>query len=54
VQYYSHCFCDNEFGQYGSAPEAECNTACRGDDSVMCGGPWRNSVFSVRPAGDGR
>eukprot|EP01043_Picozoa_sp_COSAG02_P011561 COSAG02_NODE_427_length_22498_cov_11.745212_11_plen_656_part_00 len=54
LQYYSECFCGNEFGHYGSAPEAECNTACRGDDSVMCGGPWRNSVFSVRPAGDGR
>jgi len=43
----SQCFCDNAFGSLGAATEAECNTPCYGDQTTMCGGPWRNSVYSL-------
>ena len=29
------------------APESECNTACPGDASTMCGGSWRNSIYRI-------
>eukprot|EP01043_Picozoa_sp_COSAG02_P013560 COSAG02_NODE_545_length_20533_cov_5.447663_1_plen_391_part_00 len=28
-----------------------CNMACEGDDTKMCGGSWRNSVYEVRGSG---
>ena len=40
-------FCDNDFGGYGASADSECNTACSGDAGTMCGGPWRNSVYSL-------
>lgn len=39
------CYCGNEFGQHGAAPESECNNKCSKDPSKMCGGVLRNSVY---------
>ena len=48
LQYYNQCFCDNEYDMYGvAAADSECNTPCYGDDTTMCGGPWRNSVYRI-------
>jgi hypothetical protein len=39
------CFCGNDYGhQGGKTPESGCNTPCRGDASIMCGGDYRNSI----------
>ena len=40
------CNCDQRYGNYGRAPESECNMKCRGDGNQICGGGYRNSVYS--------
>ena len=48
VQYYNECFCGNDYGnQGGKAPESECNTPCKGDPSIMCGGGAHSSIYAV-------
>ena len=39
------CYCANEFGQYGSAPESDCKLTCARDKGKICGGQNRNSVY---------
>ena len=41
------CFCGNQYGSHGTAPETDCNMQCNGDSSKICGGSWRNSVYKV-------
>ena len=41
----SACFCDNSYGSYGTA--SNCNSACQGKSSEICGGGWANSVYST-------
>jgi hypothetical protein len=38
------CHCGNELLGV-TAPETDCTRACLGDDSIMCGGPSRLSVY---------
>jgi len=45
TQYGSQCFCGNSYGKYGSANN--CNMACAGNGSQICGGTWANSVFKT-------
>lgn len=40
------CYCGNSFGKYGQAPEDDCHMQCPGDNTVRCGGSFRNSVYS--------
>jgi hypothetical protein len=41
------CFCGDDYGnQGGKAPDGDCNTQCTGDRSIMCGAPFRNSVYA--------
>lgn len=47
LQYGSECWCDNKYGKYGPATEAECDTPCTGDESQKCGGNYRNSIYQV-------
>lgn len=47
TQFHSHCFCANDYRKYGQASDSECNTPCAGNKSEMCGGPWRNSVYTA-------
>ncbi len=42
-----NCFCDDSYGRYGAAPETECNMACDGNSSQICGGWYRNSIYVV-------
>ncbi|CAH1785636.1 unnamed protein product, partial [Owenia fusiformis] len=44
----SQCFCDNDFGKYGSKPDGECSWKCVGNNQQKCGGHFRNSVYLVR------
>jgi hypothetical protein len=46
VQYGYECFCGNAYGSQGNASDSDCNTACYGDSSTMCGGAGRNSVYA--------
>ena len=31
----------------GRLSDAECDAPCTGDDSQMCGGTWKNSIYSL-------
>ena len=42
------CHCGNEFGQYGWAPESDCNMTCIQQEDTMCGGVFRNSIYRVK------
>ena len=48
TEYAGECFCDNQFRNNGGpAPDGEvgCNMACNGNQTEMCGGPDRLSLF---------
>lgn len=50
MQNNGQCFCGNAYStepQYSERPESECGTACAGEHSGHCGGPWRNAVYIV-------
>jgi len=47
MQYRGECFGGNSVGKYGKRPDKECNMKCKHDNSRMCGGGWRNSVFKL-------
>jgi hypothetical protein len=47
LQFGKHCFCGNSFGKFGAA--GNCNMACSGAQSQVCGGVWANSVYQLRP-----
>ncbi len=53
LQYAVECYCGNEYDTHGSADESDCNHACRGDPTVMCGGEWRLSVYSITGQSEG-
>jgi hypothetical protein len=45
------CFCGNDYGnQGGKIAERFCNTPCNGDTSIMCGGPYLNSIYAQPPS----
>jgi hypothetical protein len=42
------CFLGNTYGKYGSdASGSSCNNPCQTKPSQICGGSWRNSVYSA-------
>uniref|UniRef100_A0A1I8GI38 WSC domain-containing protein n=1 Tax=Macrostomum lignano TaxID=282301 RepID=A0A1I8GI38_9PLAT len=47
VQYSTECYCGNSFGSHGLASEADCSMDCSGNAMQKCGGPVKNSVFSL-------
>uniref|UniRef100_A0A1I8G3G0 WSC domain-containing protein n=1 Tax=Macrostomum lignano TaxID=282301 RepID=A0A1I8G3G0_9PLAT len=47
VQDKMQCFCGSSYGRFGISNEADCNYPCSGNSSQVCGGRWRNSVFSL-------
>merc|ERR1712178_24478 len=49
VQYANECFCDNNYGAYGQA--TNCDMPCTGDENIMCGGEWANSVYVITEDG---
>ena len=40
------CFCGQQYGKYGKVAESDCNVKCYGDERQICGGGYRNSVYS--------
>jgi len=48
VQEGSFCFCGNSYGSYGMTTYTYCNVPCAGDPMTDCGGPLKNSVYSVK------
>jgi len=42
---------DNSMGKYGERPKGECNMKCSKFPSTICGGTWRNSVYTLQTGG---
>lgn len=53
VQYSRQCLCGNTFARYELKSEYECDYRCPGDSHVVCGGVWRNSIYSTGVCGEG-
>merc|ERR1711939_124210 len=46
-QYGGECWMSNAFGKYGQVDDSECKMKCALEPNLICGGGWRNSVWSV-------
>jgi len=46
-QYGGECWMSNTFGKYGQVNDKECKMPCALEKDLICGGGWRNSVWSV-------
>ena len=46
LQWYGDCFAGNGVG-YDRADDRDCNTRCDANTNQICGGTWRNSIYSV-------
>ncbi|KAH7094455.1 hypothetical protein FB567DRAFT_4112 [Paraphoma chrysanthemicola] len=54
TEYSGECYCDNQLRNSGGpAPDGEtqCNMACNGDQTEICGGPNRLSLFTYYTGG---
>lgn len=47
LQYGGECWMGNKFGRFGQYPDTACTMKCHLEKNVICGGSWRNSVYSV-------
>jgi len=48
IEFSISCRCGNSYGIYGKASSSiECNYRCSGDPNEICGGYWRESVYST-------
>jgi len=47
AQFSFQCFCSNDYNKYGRTKESDCNKQCDGNEAQICGGPWRNSIYSI-------
>ncbi|XP_071123290.1 sialate:O-sulfotransferase 2-like [Mytilus edulis] len=49
LQYRDWCLCGNHLHSpgYPQASELQCNMPCAGENSRMCGGGYRNSIYHV-------
>ncbi|XP_033106319.1 WSC domain-containing protein 1-like [Anneissia japonica] len=44
----NECFCGDEtYSRLGQQLEVECNVACVGNPQEICGGTWKNSVYTT-------
>ncbi|XP_021366288.1 uncharacterized protein LOC110458731 [Mizuhopecten yessoensis] len=50
TEYHNECYCDNHLKMQLKRPDGECNTACTGDNTQMCGGTYRILVFGPPPS----
>ncbi|XP_078608665.1 uncharacterized protein LOC144880404 [Branchiostoma floridae x Branchiostoma japonicum] len=41
------CFCGEEYDRHGRAMESECDVPCGGNNDQICGGFYRNSVYTT-------
>lgn len=45
----SECFCSNYVNSLSAKlPDSDCNLACAGNSSQVCGGPLRLTVYNVK------
>jgi hypothetical protein len=52
VEYGAECYCGNSFANPSAPePESDCNMACSGDSTEMCGGPSRLNLFKSGSGG---
>jgi len=52
VQFWTQCFCGNDAPPSDRLRDAsECNAACPGDASQMCGQSWRMNIYTSQPTG---
>lgn len=51
LQFHGECRCADKKWKprYPKVKDSECNAACNGDISIMCGGQWRNTVYEADP-----
>ncbi|PAA61330.1 hypothetical protein BOX15_Mlig006903g1 [Macrostomum lignano] len=47
VQARKECWCGNSYGKYGAKPSRDCRDRCSGKSSEICGGRWRNSIYTT-------
>jgi len=47
VEFGYNCFCGNSYGSQGKANDGDCDTACTGDSTQICGAGYHNSVYST-------
>lgn len=49
LQYAHDCFCGDTYytAERDAVPTDMCDMPCLGDDSLICGGPWANSIYIV-------
>lgn len=49
LQYSQDCFCGDTYytAERDAVPSDMCTMSCLGDDSLICGGPWANSIYIV-------
>ena len=47
TQFSKECFCGDSLNGAQPVPNNECNMQCLGNAAEMCGGPNRNSVYTV-------
>jgi hypothetical protein len=46
LQYGTECYCGKSYGRLGEATDTDCGVKCSGNGAQICGGGWRNSVYS--------
>eukprot|EP00026_Physarum_polycephalum_P005850 Phypoly_transcript_05889.p1 GENE.Phypoly_transcript_05889~~Phypoly_transcript_05889.p1 ORF type:complete len:562 (+),score=58.97 Phypoly_transcript_05889:161-1846(+) len=46
LQYGQECWCGNQYGSNGQAPQSDCSIPCAGDPTETCGNGYRNSIFT--------
>lgn len=51
LQFYGECFCGNSLSKGVEAYVGECYQPCNADKHFMCGGPNKNSVYTVEDKG---
>lgn len=49
LQYSHDCFCGDTYytAERDAVPTDKCTMPCTGDDSLICGGAWANSIYIV-------
>ena len=48
VESEDECFCGNNPPSQNSIPDSECNSKCSGDQTQICGGHWKISIYSYK------
>lgn len=47
LQYHRQCFCGNSYNRFRPLPLTACGAACSGNQTEMCGGNWKLSVYEI-------